>query len=267
MILEADDGIAVLGYAGLGATPRGTEPADWMSAVLRGRRLPLERSLGVLAAAAKTQLPKHMICLPGKNGPAHTVIAPAFVDEEPRLYTIELMLSHDRASFEFQFRRLSSESGSLRPPRAVAGGSGRTYVTQRQLRGVYRLISANDRGRVSEAAVAHGLASLNTDVHNAVADKSVGPRCIVTWRFRKGGAHGGGGGHYCYTGTVRESETPSVPTVANGMDVSAIVGAMMPHFMRMAEKWQAGEEGREIDKDAVNTDLAALPDTPDEELR
>ena len=36
MFLETDDGVAILGYAGLGATARGTEPADWMSAVLRG---------------------------------------------------------------------------------------------------------------------------------------------------------------------------------------------------------------------------------------
>lgn len=37
MFLESTDGAAILGYAGLGATARGTEPADWMSAVLRGR--------------------------------------------------------------------------------------------------------------------------------------------------------------------------------------------------------------------------------------
>ena len=35
MFLETTDGVAILGYAGLGATARGTEPADWMSAVLR----------------------------------------------------------------------------------------------------------------------------------------------------------------------------------------------------------------------------------------
>ncbi len=45
MFLETVDGIAILGYTGLGATVKGTEPADWMSAVLRGRNLPLEQSL------------------------------------------------------------------------------------------------------------------------------------------------------------------------------------------------------------------------------
>ena len=57
MFLEATDGFAILGYCGLGATLRGTEPADWMSSVLRGRNLPLEQSLGVLAAAIKRAAP------------------------------------------------------------------------------------------------------------------------------------------------------------------------------------------------------------------
>jgi hypothetical protein len=62
MFLEATDGVAILGYCGLGATLRGTEPADWMSAVLRGRNLPLEQSLGVLAAAIETAPPARGGC-------------------------------------------------------------------------------------------------------------------------------------------------------------------------------------------------------------
>ena len=59
--LDARDGSAILAYAGLGATRLGTEPADWMSAVLRGRNLPLEQSLGVLAEAIKRRLPQHLV--------------------------------------------------------------------------------------------------------------------------------------------------------------------------------------------------------------
>jgi len=57
MFLETTDGVAILGYTGLGATTRGTEPADWMSNVLRGRNWPLELSLGALADAAQRELP------------------------------------------------------------------------------------------------------------------------------------------------------------------------------------------------------------------
>ena len=49
MMLDTADGVAILGYAGLGMTAAGTEPSDWMVRVLRGRTLSLEQSLSVLA--------------------------------------------------------------------------------------------------------------------------------------------------------------------------------------------------------------------------
>jgi hypothetical protein len=88
MFLETTDGVAILGYAGLGATAFGTEPADWMSAILRGRNLTLEQSLGVLAKAMEKQLPRHMLHLPRDGGPAHNVIVPAFLGNEARLYIL-----------------------------------------------------------------------------------------------------------------------------------------------------------------------------------
>lgn len=61
MHLETDDGTGLLAYAGLGATPRGTQPSEWMSAVLRGRGgLTFEGALGALSDAANRELPKHL---------------------------------------------------------------------------------------------------------------------------------------------------------------------------------------------------------------
>lgn len=60
MVLQGVGDRAILGYAGLGATASGTQPADWMSAVLRGRGLNLEQSLGVIADAMKREFPRHM---------------------------------------------------------------------------------------------------------------------------------------------------------------------------------------------------------------
>jgi hypothetical protein len=78
MFLETiDNGVAIL--TGLGATARGTEPADWMSAVLRGRPLRLEQCLSVLGEAIKNQFPRHMAPLSG-----HDVIIPAFLGNEVR---------------------------------------------------------------------------------------------------------------------------------------------------------------------------------------
>jgi hypothetical protein len=109
MFLGTTDGVAILGYAGLGATALGTEPADWMSAVLRGRNLPLEQSLGVIAETMKKQFPPHMVRMPA---PAHNVIIPAIVGNELRLYSIDLAFAPDRKSYAFRYTRHGVDKSS-----------------------------------------------------------------------------------------------------------------------------------------------------------
>ena len=88
MRLETTDGVGLLAYAGLGATPRGTQPSDWMSAVLRGRGgQTFEQALGVLSAAATRELPRHLARMPSG---AHFIVIPAFVrGVGSRLYSID----------------------------------------------------------------------------------------------------------------------------------------------------------------------------------
>lgn len=197
MFLETTDGVAILGYAGLGATGLGTEPADWMSGVLRGRNLPLEQSLGVLARGMREQLPRHMIRVPLGHRVAHHVIVPAFLGGEPRLYTIDLVFAADRKSYRFRYTRHVGDRPpiSSKPPPLTLGGSGALYLAQDQkwMRNLLRVVRASERGNASSRAVADHLAKLNDDV--AIADESVGPRCIVAWRSRKNGIHKGGGEH------------------------------------------------------------------------
>jgi len=271
MFLEATDGVAILGYAGLGATARGTEPADWMSAVLRGRNLPLEQSLRALAEATKSQLPSHIARVPGVGSVAHNVIVPAFLGNEPRLYSIDLVLSPDRKSHQFRYtRHVANEPSAAAPPsthRFALGGSGARHVMRdRQwMRNLLRILKANDRRKVSPLAIADYLAKRNNEVHQA--DKSVGPRCIVAWRFRKGGVHGGGGGHQFYSGQQRDSSSPSLPSIANGMVVNNLVEVLMPHMRDMWTAMLAGEPIPEPDSDEINAALARLPHEPDEDLR
>ncbi len=272
MFLETTDGVAILGYAGLGATALGTEPADWMSAVLRGRNLPQEQSLDVLAEAMKKQFPQHMVGMPGDGGPAHNVIVTAFLGNETRLYTIDLVFAPDRKSYHFRYTRHVIDKptpATPRPPRLGLGGTGALYLIQdkKWKRPLLRLVRAYDRGQVSSCAMADHLASLNSEVHLGISDKSVGPRCTVAWRNRKEGVHKGGGGHRFYTGTTRDANSLPLPTIANGMDVSALAGVMMPHMSKMMEAMQAGDPPKELDKDELNAELARLPDKPDENLR
>ena len=123
LLLETTDGVAILGYAGLGETVAGTEPADWMSRVLRGYNLPLEQMLPVLAGACKDQLPNHLRGLPG-----HCILVTAVVNGEPRLYTIELVYAPDGRQLWFRHTRHVYERPTLkkpRTPRLGLTGSGR----------------------------------------------------------------------------------------------------------------------------------------------
>jgi hypothetical protein len=184
MILETTDGVSLLGYAGLGATSLGTEPADWMSNVLRGRNQPLEPLLGVLAAAVEKQLPRHLIRLPVGSAPAHTVVAASFVDGKPSLHTIDLVMEPDRRNYHFRFTRHIVEwktSSVLKPPRVAIAGSGGLCLQRdtKWKRPLLNIVRASEDGKVSPYAVADHLARINNDVHIGIRDKSVGPSCIV----------------------------------------------------------------------------------------
>jgi len=272
MFLEATDGVAILGYAGLGATALGTEPADWMSNVLRGRKLSIEQSLGVLADAAKDQLPKHLVRIVGPAAPAHSIIVPCFVEEEARLYSIDLAFSRDRKDYSFRYTRHVVQKrveDTPRTARIALVGSGALFLHNKKswMRALLRLVRAHDRGQIKPRAVSDYLAELNNDVHVGLTDGSVGPRCIVAWRHRKSGVHKGGGAQEFYDGLDRDSESSSIPTIANGMDVSALIGAIMPHVLPQLESTLSGEKAKELDKDEINAELARLPDRPDEKLK
>jgi hypothetical protein len=261
MFLESTDGVAILGYAGLGATARGTEPSDWMSSVLRGRNMTVETSLNVLAKAAKEQLPRHMRQIPG-----HNIIVPAFVNNDPRLYTIDVMPARDTAQLT---RHVRNVGGRQRLPLFGIGGSGASYLikNKRWMRPLLRLLKLHARGTLSPRAVADHLAKLNLDAHQAMADQSVGPRCIVAWRHSKTSRQGGGGAHLCYSGLDRDHHAISLPTIGNGMDIGAIVKLLWPSTISMTEALKKGEPFSPPDDAELNDKLRLLPSGPDEKLR
>jgi len=143
------------------------------------------------------------------------------------------------------------------------------YLTRdtRWLRSLLRVVRAHDLRKVSPFAVADHLAKLNLEVHQRLADKSVGPRCIVAWRNRKSSGQGLGGGQQSYTGTLRDAHSPSLPTIAGEFDVQAVIGVSLPYFEEMFEAARRGDTTKEVDRDKMNADLARLPDKPDEDLR
>jgi hypothetical protein len=263
MILETREGTAILGYAGLGATALGTEPADWMSAVLRGRSMPLEQSLGVLADAIRAQFPRHMVQMPrGVIRPLHTVLVPAFVNDDARLYSIDLVFAPDRKSYAFRYTR-HVIGATQKSQRVVIAGSGTAFLARnpKWKRSLLRVVKAYDRGSVSPRAVADHLASLNYEVHLGTHDNTVGPKCIVVWRNGKGGTHKGGGGHHFYTNTTPDANTPALPTIVTGLDMAALATLIVSN---MSEGMQKGQPLTEL---GLNVDLARILVDPDDNLR
>jgi hypothetical protein len=268
MFLETTDGGAILGYAGLGATAAGTEPADWMSAVLRSRNLTLEQSLSVLADAMKREFPLHMLQIPGGGGVQHNVLVTSFVGNEGRFYTIGLAFGPDCKSHQVRYTRWTHKD-TTRTARLGLGGSGGLYLIQEKkwMRPLLSLVRDYDRGKVSPYAVADHLASLNHQVHLGISDNSVGPRCIVAWRHRQGGIHKGGGADQFYNGTTRDPQPLPLPTIAGAWDVAAVCKAVMPEMMETVRAMLAKQPQEELDKDTINAKLARLPAKPDERLR
>jgi hypothetical protein len=262
LFLETTDGLALLGYSGLGETGKGTEPSDWMANVLRGRNLPLEHSISVLTDAVKARLPQHLDSLPGAGTHVHSILVPAFQNGEPRVYTIDLVRPSGKNAYAFRWTRHvvpRNVPGGYTTPRFIIGGSGaiRLFRDQRWMRDLLRLIKAHDAGRITAQSVAMAFAKLNNQI--ARIESTVGPRCIVAWKFQKGG-----GAHEFFDGAQREfnSSFVFVPIIARGMDLGSLVKAVAP--IRLPALLRG--EPMEVDEAAMNAALAKLPGGPDDRL-
>lgn len=275
MFLETSDGVAILGYAGLGATALGTEPADWMSNILRGRNMPLEKSLGILADAMKREFPRHLVKMTHPGRPSHNIVITAFHNNEPKVYTIDLEISDDRKQYRFRYTRQlmkASENDSRTwDPRIIVAGSGGLYLWGKKnwARPLLRILSRYDKGEFSREAVAEHLAGLNNSVSESIHDNSVGNKCIIACRNRKTGFYKGGGNHYYYTGTKRDKGTPALPSITMGMDMRAIANMLMPITQENMDTMLKGEKPKKT-KEEINEELrketAKLPNFPDEKL-
>lgn len=271
MFLGTTDGVAVLAYAGLGATARQTEPSTWMANVLRGRGgLTMEQALGVLADVATKELPPHLVRTPAGS---HSIVIPAFVEPVgARLYSIDNLV--DRRTGKHWYRYTSHQYTSVagaRSPRVALAGTGGMHLNGtgwRWRRHLLNLVKGHDRGRLSASAVADELARLNMEAHENVADGSVGPNSIVVWRRRRDArTPGPAGAHHFYEGRLRAPDTANIPIIDNGTDVGGIARMMMEIFQRRLAEPSFDFTRYVLDEDEINRRLVDLPSDPDDRLR
>jgi len=207
----------------------------------------------------------------GLGDRAHVVLAPSFVDGRPSLFSIELDLQPASRGHKTHFLRHVIDTVSGRNKRIGIAGSGGPLalreIKARQRR-LLRLIVEHERRKVSALIVADELARLNSSV--AQRESSVGPNCLVTWRYNKKGPLGGGGGTQAYQGETRGGFGYMVPTNANGLDISALLENQRPFSQRAMEALLNGEESLYKDETFLKEMKDALenvPTLPDDKLR
>ena len=266
MALEDNGAVALLGYAGLGSTTGGTQPSDWMSRVLNGRRGGVPDLLDSLGEAMKRQLPKHLAKFPTGTPAVHTVIAPTFIDGKLRTYSITVGIDRISQSPKKIFNEHLISPEIPKPTFALVIGSGSAVISRHidQLTIIKRVAKLHDRQKVSALEVADKLAALNLFAHKNTPNNTVGPNCIVAWRYNPLGTHQGGGGHHSYTRTQRDEVVAPIPTIANGMDVRAISELHIDQeleWMRATDK-----DSFKFDFQKIDEGLARLPEGPDERL-
>lgn len=269
--LETSDGVAILGYAGLGATSEGTQPSTWMANVLRGRNVPLEHALSFLATAAKSQLPPHLTHINSQTGPFHAIVAAAIVAGEPRIYTIRLQVSDDRRALGFEFNReLQRKPGSNYrfTPRFVATGSGALAIPapSTDLDLLKKLIHRAERRQQRPQTVASFMARMNQKASKLVADKTVGKRCMVAWHIHRNGDEQESG-LVAFNGTLRERRSYKIQTIQRGTDINALISLVWDHLNDQYRSAGNNWKGVRIDEEKFNESTRLLPRDPDENLR
>lgn len=269
MSLNTTDGEAILGYAGLGRTALGTEPSKWMSAVLRGQNLSMEDSLRVLANAVWSQIPKHLASVPAEMR-THVILASCFVGNDLRTRAIDLIESADQKQPVVRVHTLFNQhpNGNPLPARIVIAGSGMRFLPPNGwARPLLRLVRAYDEGKIFPHVVADALAELNLRVSKKAIDGSVGPSCIVAWRYKVVGLHKGTCGHQSYTGCTRDLQSPTLPLIVQGMDMQAIGQIYMQHYADIYESNPNFSVPFDPDTAGLNEKISKLPFGPDEKLR
>lgn len=276
-IVEVTDGIALIGYAGLGATAKGSQPSEWVSNVLRGRHHPLEEMLQVVANAMQREFIPHMDGVRDTRLRQHSFIIPSFLNGNHRIYTIDM--AHINGGYKFRYTRHIMEEAlplQITVPVALSGSGGSTLSRLKDWkRTLLRLVKAYNKGKINEQGMAKNLANLAYRCYLLTKDGTVGPDCLVVWRNNTKFLNKGGGGHAFFSSGNRCSDTPSIPYIDRGMDLKAVLGILLEKtkddMFNALDAFERGEEIIERDKDEfykeMNDDLSKLPSKPNENLR
>lgn len=259
--LDAEDGKAIIAYAGLGAVNE-TAISEWVRKLLRGSRRPIERHLGVLKDASDRILAP--ICLNTKT--FHTFSVAAFQDGLPVCYFITNRSRDDDGDFidkDFIFIKFALE-GERRYILNFEGTGALVLTDEDAMNG---LITGTIRRRAKKVSLGEDvmalLARINKDVsQDKRSGDAVSPHCVVTFlerpdvNFRSK-----------FFGWEPKSNHPIFQDLVSGLDVTAIVEVLAPRiFERLKNKLRGARTNSDFDIDADNEALRQHDFAPTDKL-
>lgn len=272
-MLSTPDGDAIIGYAGLGVTAKGTQPSDWIANVLRGQNISLEESIILLGDALKTEFPNHLGMINFEEQRKHVFVVTAILDRDgSRLFRITLDGSTGDyiRSFESDIRSKSKFGFDYRTPFCIAGSGARVLErNQEWKRQLLQLVRSYNQRRISAAPVNKFLAELCLKVHKECHDRSVGPNCLIARRSKRGSPNHAECAVY-HSG--KRYGTAIVPSICNGDDFGWF-GKMVSHVVRDGMKDakpndpEGWKKGHQSIFEEIKRTLSYQPTKPNKKLR
>jgi hypothetical protein len=249
--LDCQDGVALVGYAGLGATRLDApDLSAWVVNTLNCRNEPVVQSLAILAEAAQRRIWPRLDSTIGE----HRFAIVAFVDGKPRICTIGLSAD---GRFEFVERPFRGDAFF------IYAGSGAKKARNREPE-MRRALSHFVGGSSTADDFARFLASVNFAVCTEDKDPFVGPTCTVGWRSL-GNASGDSKGFDGTTEVSMGDMRMAVPIIARGINVEALSSVALPEMKRHLDALRSGTPYETADE-AHNAELAKLAAKPDDRL-
>ncbi|MBT8413956.1 MAG: hypothetical protein KJO30_06440 [Boseongicola sp.] len=263
--LELSDGELLVGYAGIGLTPLGSQPSHWIASSFRGTKPAVNDAMYHLRNLALQEFPKHLRRVKRVEHRRHEFIASGFKDGRPVVYILRIfeMNGEFQALLNIaQMHHRDAKVGTTIP--FVMTGSAVSSIkvlNENTLREVLRYARYYNRSKVSSEVVARCFFQIGSAIYNDCKDGSISPNFLVMWQNNKTGRHLGGGGAFEFdrSGTITPLDG-SIPTIAGGMDINAIHKALFPILEDLGNADEAAESRR-------NAALASIPTTPDSKFR
>lgn len=222
--LVATDGAMLVSYAGLGLTVGGMEPSEWLRNSLRNMKMTVEQALWFIAGLVEQEFAPQMGTIAWAS-PLHYFQLLCSVGGKTSAYYIALLLDPRTGRVRIEKKVALIDLRHPRGPKTHIQIFG-TALSKWEFRKIQRAISERAGGRLSPTATAKVFAAVNFEVASRLSAKTVGSRCIVTFKDGKGG-----GSSWFFTDTTQDRRQPGIPSVTQGIDMQALMAGIVEDGM------------------------------------